>query len=294
MSFFAAARHLFLAYRDAGHPVKSFITDYDTVMRSEQFRSMSAEHNVSLKFSSPYSHWQNGPVERAIYTLKNKTICNLRQSGLDDSWWYPALAHAASSHNATPTATNPANASPRNVWFGRVHMVDGSPTVVDPVNEWFRRAFGADAYVRTEVRTSLQPRADKCTFLTYPKDHADGVHEFVNHRTGRLVRSRDCIFDERGVVAGCDEFVRSFNRNLPAWMEFDRFRSDSRSQLHSSVRAGSAGASAGISASGGVSTGEGVSAGNATHAGGGVGTIQPAVVAASVRAGPTAASSSVV
>ena len=114
--FTAATDHLLLKYREKGTPVRMFMTDYDPVMRSTQFRTMASKHGVSVRYSSPYSHWQNGLIERCIYTLKNKTICNLQQSGLGAEWWYPALSHAASSHNATPTRTNPAAASPPGWW----------------------------------------------------------------------------------------------------------------------------------------------------------------------------------
>jgi hypothetical protein len=124
--FTAAFDHVCTTYSAAGHPVTNFMTDTDSVMTSEVFRDKAVELNVGLRLSSPYCHWQNGIIERFVYSVKNKTICNLFSSRLPQCWWYPSLRHASDTYNATPTRTNPCQASPRDVWHGKLSVgVDG-------------------------------------------------------------------------------------------------------------------------------------------------------------------------
>lgn len=210
--FLAAFRHFQIVYSDAGHPTKRSMADTGSVMTSAAFRDNALDTQVSLRYSSPHCHWQNGLVERAIYTLNNKTIYNLQQSGLD----------------ATPAASNPTGASPRNVWRGRLvrDSDTGRYTVDDPCDEPFRRAYGCDAHVRRDNRTSLQPRSDHSIFLGYAPDHADGCYDFYNMRTGRQCVSRDVIFDERGVTsAECHDYIADEGaRTLPEWADFNPFQ----------------------------------------------------------------------
>ena len=141
--FTAAFEHVCTTYSAAGHPVTSFMTDTDSVMTSDVFRDTAVALNVCLRYSSPYCHWQNGVIERFVYSVKNKTICNLYSSGLPQCWWYPALRHASDTYNATPTRTNPCQASPRDVWHGKLSVgVDGKHALETRCDESFRRAFG--------------------------------------------------------------------------------------------------------------------------------------------------------
>ena len=80
--FTAAFDHVCTAYSAAGHPVTNFMTDTDSVMMSDAFRDKAVALNVGLRLSSPYCHWQNGTIERFVYSVKNKTICNLFSSRL--------------------------------------------------------------------------------------------------------------------------------------------------------------------------------------------------------------------
>jgi site-specific DNA-cytosine methylase len=222
--FRTAFRHVCNEYRNNGTPVEKFMTDTDAVMTSEAFRDEAVRLCVSLRLSSPFCHWQNGVIERWVYTCKNKTICNLVASKLGECWWYPALRHAADTHNATPTKTNPSWASPRDCWKKNlVRGVDGTWNLIVRTDESFRRVFGCDAYVRRENRTSLQPRCDKCVFLGYAPDHADGTYDFYNIRTGRQITSRDVTFDERSVTpTPAHEYIRAEGmRTLPDWMVDD-------------------------------------------------------------------------
>lgn len=215
-------RHLCVTYAAAGYPITRFMTDTDSVMTSADFRDLAVDLGVCLRYSSPYCHWQNGVVERSVYTFKNKTICNLFSSGLPEEWWYAALRHAADTHNATPTRSNPYQASPRDMWHGKLASNDtGDEMLIGRCDESFRRAFGCDAYVRRDDRKSLQPRCDKAVFLGYSPDHAGGVYDFLNLRTGRLCVSRDAVFDERSVTPSVchDYIVEEGMRTAPDWFD---------------------------------------------------------------------------
>ena len=228
--FVDAFKDLCLEYARAGHPIERFMTDSDSVMRSVAFRSVARANNCECRYSSPYNQWMNGGAERQVYTLKNKTICNLVQSRLGDEFWYSAMSHAAQSHNATPTATNPGGATPREVWHGRLTQQKSGRWHVakeNKLDESFRRAFGSDAWVRLDKseRTSIGPRSTRCIFVGYAPDHADGTWEFINTTTGRQRISRDAIFDERSVVPStCHDWVVTEGKSsLPEWADTDPF-----------------------------------------------------------------------
>lgn len=184
--FTAAFEHLMTVFRANDTPITTFITDTDSVMTSRKFCDVAVSNNVELRLSSPYCHWQNGLVERYIGTLKNKTIANLLRAGLGPEWWWAAWSHAAESWGATPHPKNVAMESPNNVFAGRVHHTEVSGWVcTEPLDESFRRTFGAEAYVRREHRKRFEPKADKCMFVGYAPRHADGVYDFYNYRTHR-------------------------------------------------------------------------------------------------------------
>jgi hypothetical protein len=96
----------------------------------------------------------------------------------------------------------------------------------DKLDESFRRTFGSDAYVRVDSRNKLDSRSQKCVFLGYAEDHADGVYEFINDATGRRIISRDVVFDERSVLPdNCHSWVcAEGTRTLPPWMSFNPFQ----------------------------------------------------------------------
>ena len=137
------------------------------------------------------------------------------------------MRHAVESYNATPTASNPANISPRNVWHNRVVFDEsGKPSILDPVDESFRRTFGAQAYVSAEKRSALGSRCEPCTFVGYAPDHADGVYDFLCLKTQRLWTSRNAVFDERNVTPKvCHQYITDEEtRTLPDWMQQNPFQ----------------------------------------------------------------------
>lgn len=218
--FYDAFTHVAAKFKANGTPVTKFRTDTDSIMSSGRFHKQANELGIVVDHSSPYCQWQNGPCERRWRDAKNRTICNLIRSGLGPKWWWPALRHGVDSLNATPSEGNPAGVSPRMIWKGLVRHDDGEWHATGSIDETFRRAFGAHAWVRRPNRRQFEPRADKCTFLGYAPDHADGVYDFWNPRTRSQITSRDVVFDERNVT---DRAVHEFivtegTRTLPSWI----------------------------------------------------------------------------
>jgi hypothetical protein len=159
--------------------------------------------------------------------VKGKCIANLLQSGLGEGHWYSSLSHSAQTYNATPHSANPDGASPRNMWHGRMTEKDGKLVLEDHnrIDESFRRAFGATAYVRLDDRTIFGKRSQRGVFLGYPPDHADGTYEILNLDTNKVMVSRDVYFDERNVtdVSGHGWLTAEGQRTLPAWADHDPF-----------------------------------------------------------------------
>ena len=204
------------------------MTDSDSVMRGREFRAAAHALSVECRYSSPYNQWQNGIVERMIKQIMERVLALLDRSQLSNDFWYSAVSYAAHTINGTPTQVNPKSASPRNVWRGNLRRCNGEWVLPesDKLDESFRRTFGSDAYVRVDGRNKLDSRCQKCVFLGYAEDHADGVYEFINDATGRRIISRDAVFDERSVLPNsCHSWVcAEGTRTLPPWMSFNPFQ----------------------------------------------------------------------
>ena len=192
-----------------GYTCKRFHTDCDSVMQSEAFRDYCRNQCITQTFSSAYSHWQNGLIERWCYTIKNKCIAALAQSGLTEDWWFASMRHACDSHSRTPTRSNPGHATPYEMFHGK-----------EPRFEHLR-CFGADAYMRLEHRRQLGPRCEKGVFVGYTPQSPDGCYDVYFSSTNSVRSSRDVVVDERSVCpASCTKWLTEYaNEHMPTWLK---------------------------------------------------------------------------
>ena len=82
--------------KKAGRPhskakVQVLQVDYDSVFASERFREMCEYKDVILQFACPYSHGQNGVVERKQRTIASMSISQLVYAKLPLEFWYKSM-----------------------------------------------------------------------------------------------------------------------------------------------------------------------------------------------------------
>ena len=191
-----------------GYICKRFHTDNDSVMQSVAFPDYCKNQCIEQSFSSPYSHWQNGLIERWCYTIKNKCIAALAQSGLTEDWWFASMRHACDSHSRTPTRSNPEHATPYEEFHGKAPRYE------------HLRCFGADAYMKLEDRRQLGPRCEKGVFVGYTPQGPDGCYDVYFPSTNSVRGSRDVVVDERTVCpATCTEWLTEYaGQHMPSWL----------------------------------------------------------------------------
>lgn len=108
------------------HPdsTKRAHSDSATYFLSKAAKEVYKKHNASHTASSPYSQHQNR-TERQIRTLKTTANAMLiaahgtHGNGLDDTFWFFALARAATCYNILPTTTNEHFISPQECITGK-------------------------------------------------------------------------------------------------------------------------------------------------------------------------------
>jgi len=53
--------------------IKIIQTDFDSIYRSKSIREYLKKETIKLQLSAPYTHYQNGQVERAMGTVMDKS-----------------------------------------------------------------------------------------------------------------------------------------------------------------------------------------------------------------------------
>ncbi|CCO30980.1 Retrovirus-related Pol polyprotein from transposon TNT 1-94 Includes: RecName: Full=Protease [Rhizoctonia solani AG-1 IB] len=106
-------------------------------------------------------------------------------SGMADKYWGYAILHAANVSNVTPKRFLNGR-TPEEVFTGKKPDVSRL------------RIFGCKAWARIpeNKRSKLQARSIECRYLGYAPNRK--AHILVDHATGKIITSRDVVFDEGG------------------------------------------------------------------------------------------------
>ncbi|CAN0100186.1 unnamed protein product, partial [Heterosigma akashiwo] len=145
----------------------------------------------------------NGIAERTNRSVMDMTRTVMMASNLPRKYWSEAVLYSA--HTLNRAYTRSIFMSPYEKLFKR------KPSV-----RHFR-TFGSDVYVHIPKEQRPGKLSDcgmKCKFLSY--NSLDKTYNLLNEDTGKIIVSRDCIFDERKVVNSSIDVTKTredFNAN---------------------------------------------------------------------------------
>jgi len=177
----------FISYRkltekQLNYPILSFHSDNGGEYMSEEFSTYLREHGIVRSNTNAHCPDENGVAERFNRTLAEMVRATLFASSLPVSFWGEAAKYCVYIYNHTPHRKLK-NKTP-------FESLTGKKTDVSQI-----RTFGSRAYVIDE--SPSRKKLDKRTRLGMYV----GVDESANNRfyifsTGKVVTSRDVIFDE--------------------------------------------------------------------------------------------------
>ena len=164
--------------------VKVFRSDNGGEFISTEFTKALEEVGIEQQLAAPYAHQQNGKAERAMRTLKGRSLAMLEAAGLPSTLWGEAVLTAAYLWNRTKSAALPPGKTPYK-------MVNNRKPDLSHL-----RVFGSWCWARvpTELQSKLGPKLHQAIFMGYP----EGVkgYRLRDSSTGAFFVACDIIFDE--------------------------------------------------------------------------------------------------
>jgi transposase InsO family protein len=164
--------------------IKSLRTDGGGEYTSREFENFLKGTGIVHRITPPHTPAQNGIAERANRTLMEGARCMLFDAGLGNEFWGYALTTMAHIMNRLPSRVHD-NRSPYELWTGNTPSIG------------HLRVFGAIAHVHVpaENRRKLDPRSKRCILVGYAEDTGSKVYRLLNQDDGKIIVSRDVIFD---------------------------------------------------------------------------------------------------
>ena len=166
-----------------GHRIKHLRTDGGGEYTSNDFQTFLRAEGIQHQMTEADSSPSNGVAEHAIRTLNDQQQAMRIDANLPDKYWGYAILHAAHLWNVTPKKRLNGQ-TPNEVFSGKTPNISGL------------RTFGCKAWARVpdKLRTKLQARSLECIYLGFALNRK--AHILANRVTGRILTSRDVIFDE--------------------------------------------------------------------------------------------------
>jgi transposase InsO family protein len=178
----------FLAYKalvekQSRHQIQRLRTDNGGEYVNNNFTSYCTTQGIQMQHTVPYIPQQNGVAERKNRTLKEMANCMIQSKGLSLQYWAEAINCANYIVNHTPTKALK-NITPEEAW-----------TKIKPYVSHFR-VFGtiAWAHIPDEKRKTLQPKSEKCIFVSYSEDVKG--YRLLQPHCNEIILRRDVKFDE--------------------------------------------------------------------------------------------------
>ena len=158
-------------------------TNHGGEFTSVEFTAYCADQGVVRHRTAPYSPQQNGMVERWNQTVVDMARSIMKAKGMLARFWGEAVTTAVFIHNHAPTMALTGK-TPFKAWYGRKPSMS------------FLQTFGCIGHVR-KVKpnlTKLEDRSTPMVLLGY--EEGTKVYRLYDPRGGKVVVSRDVIFDE--------------------------------------------------------------------------------------------------
>ena len=124
---------------------------------------------------------RNGVSERRNRTLLDMVRSMMSLTDLPLSFWGYALETAAFTLNRAPSKS--VDSTPYELWFSKKPKLS------------FLKVWGCDAYVKRLQPDKLEPKADKCVFIGYPKETIG--YTFYHRSEGKTFVAKNGSFLEK-------------------------------------------------------------------------------------------------
>ena len=139
-----------------GKRIKTLRTDRGGEYLSNEFGAYLKECGVIPQLTPPGTPQWNGVSERRNRTLLDMVRSMMCQTELPLYFWGHALLTAAYTLNVVRSKS--VEKTPYELWTGKIPDLS------------FLKIWGCGAYVKRLMTTKLEPQADKCFFIGYPKE----------------------------------------------------------------------------------------------------------------------------
>lgn len=133
--------------------MKTFKTDCAPQFKDRIFTDYVQSNGISLEYSAPYSHHQNGIAERAIRSIREMGISQMIHARAPPYLWPYAFRHSVYLMNRLPTGALGFNTTPYIKMFG----------IIPEAN--VIKVFGCDAYALIQNKHKHGPRANKGLYV---------------------------------------------------------------------------------------------------------------------------------
>ena len=150
---------------------------------SNEFSNFLKKHGIQRQFSCRYTPQQNGVAERKNRHIAEVARALMAEKNMPHCYWAEVVSTAVYIMNMTPTAA--------------VHDVTPEEKFSSKKPDLSHfKVFGCIAYVHVpdELRTKLDPKAEKCVFIGYSLEQKG--YKCYNPVTRQVRVSRDVVFDE--------------------------------------------------------------------------------------------------
>ena len=136
--------------------IKCLRSDRGGEYLSHEFGTHLRKCGIVSQLTPPGTPQRNGVSERRNRTLLDMVRSMMYLTDLPLSFWGYALETAAFTLNRAPSKS--VETTPYELWFGKKPKLS------------FLKVWGCDAYVKKLQPEKLEPKAEKCVFIGYPKE----------------------------------------------------------------------------------------------------------------------------
>ena len=172
-----------LAEKQIGMQVKCIRLDGGGEYFSNEFSYYLQKNGIRRQFSCRYTSHQNGVAERKNRHIAEISRALMIEKNMPHSYWAEAISTAVYIMNRMPiTAIH--DVTPKEKYVGKKPDLS------------HLKLFGCRTYVHVpdELRTKLDPKAEKCVFIGYYLEQKG--YRGYNPLTRQLRTRRDMVFDE--------------------------------------------------------------------------------------------------
>ncbi|KAJ8463408.1 hypothetical protein ONZ51_g10276 [Trametes cubensis] len=167
-----------------GEPVVYLQSDGGGEYDNKHVAVICKERGIHHEMTNPDTPQENGIAEHANRTIKEMALYMLQGAGLPKTYWAEAAKYVIHILNRTPTRSRKDDITPHEAYTGV------KPSVVHI------RPFGCKAFVHIPEKkcTKFDPKSLECVLLGYCEHKR--AYRPLHRPTGRIVESRDVVFDE--------------------------------------------------------------------------------------------------